>query len=235
MRNWKDRLACYGSVLELSDEELDRFLATAARGEPVAGYLARARANGRVREFCLALREQRPRYRIWGAHIVCIVALLILLVCVGIVWYVLVPTLVQLLEGLCIQLPVPTRLLLVCHAWFPQGYWIAPLVLGLTLFCFRAQRKSTRPLLMNLKLAWASDPGGILPSSPGLGSEEREFLASAAAQDRLGEALDFLLETRPAASFLAWLTALLATLSCVTVLIVLVLLLPLHELIGSLG
>ena len=232
---WKDRLARDGSVLELTDEQLDRFLATAPLGEPVAGYLMRARTRGRVRELCLALREQRPRYRTWGAHSVCVLSLLTLVVCLGIVWSILVPPLVQLIEGLCVQLPVPTRLLLCCHSWFPQGYWFAPLVLGFTLLCVRAQRKSTRPLLMNLKLAWASDPDGILPALTGLGSEERELLASAAAQERLGEALDFLLETRPEASFLAWLTALLATLSGVTVVVVLALLLPLHQLIGSLG
>lgn len=190
---WLDRLTLYGVALELDQDELSRLESQAPVLMP---ELALARENGRTREYLAALldfrtwqRAQREWQHCWLIALAVAVGLSTL--CLGWLWVSVLPTFVQLFEGMSLELPRATAWMLVAVPIFKlAGPGLVALVLGLPLAWLTPGPAVEG--LHRLRLQHACDPERPLKLA-GISGDGLALPTLAAARGRLGAALETLL------------------------------------------
>ncbi|MEW6282656.1 MAG: hypothetical protein AB1758_28865 [Candidatus Eremiobacterota bacterium] len=212
-RAWIDRLALSGAILELRPDTV-AWLRESAPARPDSAFfpglrewLDRACENGRLDDFLRALQGLRLWHRAYHRWQAQTLALLVgglggTALLLGFVFLTILPMLAQLYEGMSLQLPMPTRaLLLLFKATSGFGPGLLAVFLGaLGALGYVVYRKVFRQnvrragTLHRVRAMELCEPGCLerLDTS-GLYPEEVDFLDLACTQGRLGCALDLLL------------------------------------------
>jgi hypothetical protein len=211
----------------------------------LAGYLAVARETGRTREFCQALQDMRLWLHAWqrwtaGWLGTTLVAVGVSLLALGWAWWCVLPTFVQLFEGMSLQLPLPTRCLLsVFKPMRGLGPGVLALIVGVPLalaYSRVANRLVRARALLSLKLAHAADSACQAFYHPDLEQDQIDLLAAALRQKRLDLVLDMLLNEQRLRTGVPWVALgfLAAALVVAINLTLLAVSLPLYQLTGCL-